>query len=715
MPVVVIPVYNAPDESIACLDSVLRHTPTDVRVLIIDDHGPDRRFFEHLDESRSSLRHRVDVHRPRSNGGFLGSCNLAFELTNPEDVILVNSDVIVGPQWYERIVAAAQSSSDIATVSVFTNNGTILSLPHRNSPCPDIVGGWSVDEAAERVARVSESTRPVIPTAVGHCFLIKRLAINLVGGFDPAFGTGYGEEVDFSQRCIRVGLRHIVADDVFVFHKGSSSFTAEARPQQIAHEAIVNSRYPWYAGAVQRVCSDTYSPLATAVLRASLVLREHSIAFDGHSLAWKWSGTQQVTIGFIEGMSRLLASRRLAVMVPPSLPDDIKHRLESLGNVDVIIIEDISTDRSLRFDVLVRPYQVNSVEELRWMKRIASRCIVAHLDFISYNNPTYFNSDHDWLTFRELTNLVLAAVDGIAWISEYVKSDANRLGLLTGSVANLVTYNGVELPDSTDSARCPARLETLEGPMISVLGVAFHHKNRLFALRILRELLGTNPDVTLVFAGPTPQPGSSHDEESEFLRSNPHVASRFVDLGAVDVPERNWVLAHSAVVLYPTLSEGFGLIPFEAASAGSPVISSRMGSLTEVIPDDVPSFGNFDPQECATLVSRMIGEGAGRRAPNNSLIARSEQFSWHESCSRMLALIDDVLKRPKNRCEGVWAEAPVPSQLYTPDYAKRLQAEQERAHSYQRWSSSIWGRIIIGTPRSMRRRLVKFAYRLVRG
>ncbi|MFM8857615.1 MAG: glycosyltransferase family 2 protein, partial [Actinomycetota bacterium] len=49
MPVVVIPVYNAPDETIACLESVLRHTPTDVRILIIDDHGPDRRFFQHLD------------------------------------------------------------------------------------------------------------------------------------------------------------------------------------------------------------------------------------------------------------------------------------------------------------------------------------------------------------------------------------------------------------------------------------------------------------------------------------------------------------------------------------------------------------------------------------------------------------------------------------------------------------------------------------------
>ncbi|NDE80773.1 MAG: glycosyltransferase, partial [Actinobacteria bacterium] len=74
-PIVVIPVYNASNESIACLESVLRHTPADVRVLIIDDHGQDREFFEHLDKKRSSLRHRVDVHRPESNGGFLGSCN----------------------------------------------------------------------------------------------------------------------------------------------------------------------------------------------------------------------------------------------------------------------------------------------------------------------------------------------------------------------------------------------------------------------------------------------------------------------------------------------------------------------------------------------------------------------------------------------------------------------------------------------------------------
>ncbi|MEY4228783.1 MAG: hypothetical protein RLZ84_1375, partial [Actinomycetota bacterium] len=524
MSVVVIPVYNAPSESIACLESVLRHTPADVRVLIIDDHGQDREFFEHLDKIRSSLRHRVDVHRPESNGGFLGSCNLAFDLTAPNDVIIVNSDVIVGPQWYERIVDAGNGSNDVATVSVFTNNGTILSLPHRNSPSPDIVGGWSVDEAAERIARVAEKSRPVIPTAVGHCFLIKRLAINLVGGFDPVFGTGYGEEVDFSQRCIRVGLRHIVADDVFVFHKGSSSFTSDARPQQIAHEAIVNERYPWYASGVQRVCSDTYSPLATAVLRASLTLREFSIAFDGHSLAWKWSGTQ--------------------LIVPTNIPRHIEERLAKLGNVDLVVVPDIGLDHALRFDVLVRSYQVNSVEELRWMKRIASRCIVAHLDFISYNNPSYFESDHEWLAYRELTSLVLASVDGIAWISEYVQKDAHRLGLLSSDVVDLVTYNGVEIPDANAPMSPPTALEKFDGTFVSVLGVAFHHKNRLFALKLLDELLERKSDVTMVFAGPTPATGSSLNAETSFLSEHPRLANHFVDLGAVTTAERNWILAN---------------------------------------------------------------------------------------------------------------------------------------------------------------------------
>jgi len=710
MPVVVIPVYNAPDESIACLDSVLRHTPTDVRVLIIDDHGPDRRFFEHLDESRSSWRHRVDVHRPRSNGGFLGSCNLAFELTNPEDVILVNSDVIVGPRWYERIVAAAHSSSDIATVSVFTNNGTILSLPHRNSPCPDIVGGWSVDEAAERVARVSESTRPVIPTAVGHCFLIKRLAINLVGGFDPAFGTGYGEEVDFSQRCIRMGLRHIVADDVFVFHKGSSSFTAEARPQQIAHEAIVNSRYPWYSGSVQRAASDSYSALATAINRASLQLRSPSIAIDGHCFASTWAGTQQMTFELIQSVARNRPEQDFTVIFSAHASDDLVARVTAQPNVRAEIVPNIMEDHAFRFDLIVRPHQVNSTEELRWMKRIANRTVVAQLDFISFGNPTYFGSDHGWLSQRELTKLVHATVDGIAWNSEYVRADALRAGVRSPSTQEVI-HNGTNHTPVSHHPMAPTSLGTMGAPIITVIGVGYTHKNRLFALRVLEELRVRDTNCHLVLAGPNPPFGSSIAEEEEFLASRPALQGLVTFLPALSDAEREWLYAKSAVILYPTVSEGFGLVPFEAARVGTPTLSTRMGSLDEVLPSGIPTIDSFDANATATLVQRILSEPDLASTIVRELCDRGDHFTWDRTGSLMLELMDRALIGPRNNVDSVWAEAPSVAAIHSPDYVDRIRASDKRAARYRLITSMGLGRMIVGPPGSRRRRLVKTLYR----
>jgi GT2 family glycosyltransferase len=711
MPVVVIPVYNAPDESIACLDSVLRHTPTDVRVLIIDDHGPDRRFFEYLDESRSSWRHRVDVHRPRSNGGFLGSCNLAFELTNPEDVILVNSDVIVGPQWYERIVAAAHSSSDIATVSVFTNNGTILSLPHRNSPCPDIVGGWSVDEAAERVARVSESTRPVIPTAVGHCFLIKRLAINLVGGFDPAFGTGYGEEVDFSQRCIRVGLRHIVADDVFVFHKGSSSFTAEARPQQIAHEAIVNSRYPWYSGSVQRAASDSYSALATAINRASLQLRSPSIAIDGHCFASSWAGTQQMTFELIQSVARNRPEQDFTVIFSAHASDDLVARVTAQPNVRAEIVPNIMEDHAFRFDLIVRPHQVNSTEELRWMKRIANRTVVAQLDFISFSNPTYFGSDHGWLSQRELTKLVHATVDGIAWISEYARSDAHRHGVRRVTSNDAVIFCGTDSEPSIATPSRPAELAKTSAPILSVLGVGYNHKNRVFALRLLARLHELGVPCHLVLAGQAPEHGSSIADEDAFLGEHPELRTIVTRLTALSDAERKWLYAESAVILYPTVSEGFGLVPFEAARVGTPTLSTRMGSLDEVLPLGIPTIDSFDVNATATLVQRILSEPDLASTIVRELCDRGDHFTWDRTGSLMLELMDRALIGPRNNVDSVWAEAPSVAAIHSPDYIDRIRASDKRAARYRLITSMGLGRMIVGPPGSRRRRLVKTLYR----
>ena len=77
--------------------------------------------------------------------------------------------------------------------------------------------------------RSSPTTRsdaaPEVITGVGFCMYVTRAALDLCGVFDEeTFGLGYGEEVDFCLRATRLGLRHLVEDSTFVYHRGGVSF-----------------------------------------------------------------------------------------------------------------------------------------------------------------------------------------------------------------------------------------------------------------------------------------------------------------------------------------------------------------------------------------------------------------------------------------------------------------------------------------------------------
>ena len=194
----------------------------------------------------------------------------------------------------EGLVDAAASSSLVATVSSLTNHGTILSLPERNEPTGQLPAGLTPDEAARRVAARSLRLRPTIPTAIGHCIYVTRTALDLVGGFDETFGTGYGEEVDFCQRCVRMGLRHVCADDVFTFHRGGASFGSGATSSRSATSS-------WWPTATPGTCRGSAGPRGRArpagrwpSTRPASRSTGVRIGVDATSLGGFWAGTQTV-------------------------------------------------------------------------------------------------------------------------------------------------------------------------------------------------------------------------------------------------------------------------------------------------------------------------------------------------------------------------------------------------------------------------------------
>lgn len=241
---IIIPVYNAPEELRECVESILRfEDTTSYQIIIINDCSPDAEVKKYL----ATLSNIENIHilENEYNLGFVGTVNKGM-MYSENDVILLNSDTVVTKSWLRKLKEAAYSHESIATVTPFTNNGTICSVPNFNED-NEIPDGFTVETFSTFVEHVSEKKYPEIPTAVGFCMYIKRSVINVVGLFDAeTFGKGYGEENDFCCRVIEHGYINILADDTFIYHKGSMSFQGDKSALLLSNLAKLNKRYPYY-------------------------------------------------------------------------------------------------------------------------------------------------------------------------------------------------------------------------------------------------------------------------------------------------------------------------------------------------------------------------------------------------------------------------------------------------------------------------------------
>ena len=239
---IIIPVYNALSDLKLCVDSIKRHTDLSLdRVLLIDDKSPDPNVFPYM---QSIEQQGIVVLQNETNQGFSGTINRGL-MYSDRDVILLNSDTIVTAGWVDKIAACGASDPAIGTVTPFSNNATLCSIPDF---CQEntVPYGMSIDEYAAVIERCSLRKYPRITVAVGFCMFIKREVITATGLFDKeTFARGYGEENDFCWRAEQLGYHHVLCDDTYIYHSGSSSFLSSEKRQLIAeHEAIIQKWYP---------------------------------------------------------------------------------------------------------------------------------------------------------------------------------------------------------------------------------------------------------------------------------------------------------------------------------------------------------------------------------------------------------------------------------------------------------------------------------------
>ena len=259
---IILPVYNAFELLPEVLRRIVHNTDLPWRLILIDDASPDpalRPYVRAWVKAQEALRpNTVSLIENNENQGFIRSVNagLKLALTYGSHVVLLNSDAFVPRGWATRLMRPFLAHDCVATVTPMSNDAEIFSVPvlcERSALAPGEAD--AIDAVAAKIH--PDAGLADAPTGVGFCMAMSIDYLRRIPQLDTGFGRGYGEEVDWCQKARALGGRNLGAANLFVEHRGGSSFGSVEKQRLIAHNgAVISRRYPHFDADVQRFIAD---------------------------------------------------------------------------------------------------------------------------------------------------------------------------------------------------------------------------------------------------------------------------------------------------------------------------------------------------------------------------------------------------------------------------------------------------------------------------
>lgn len=155
-----------------------------------------------------------------TNTGFAAGNNAAARLAQGSFLIFLNPDTIVTRGWVGKLIHALESHPNAGLAAPVTN---FSGKRNRIEPLYSNCGG--MEAFAARLAREKRGETMEIPAAPMLCAALGRSTWEKTGELDERFGAGMFEDDDYCLRLRQAGLRVVTAEDCFIHHFGSGSFS----------------------------------------------------------------------------------------------------------------------------------------------------------------------------------------------------------------------------------------------------------------------------------------------------------------------------------------------------------------------------------------------------------------------------------------------------------------------------------------------------------
>lgn len=254
-------------------------------------------------------------------------------------------------------------------------------------------------------------------------------------------------------------------------------------------------------------------------------------------------------------------------------------------------------------------------------------------------------------TFVRTKLKTFATIHDIYRIHHGTKKDAKRFTkFINDKSTSIITISGYTRNDIVQTTGCSKDIPVIpnsiefdvsmqkavpdieEKKYILDINAYIAKKNPLTLLKAF-NLIKDKTDLTLVFCG-------GYKEEliwngmQNFIKEN-SLSNRVKMLFRVTDEERNWLLTNAAMFATPSLFEGFGRTPVEAAVCGIPVISTKETSLYEATQGLCNYVENaMDEKELADTMLYLIKNPPAQKQLTETAQKLRERYK-KENCAKL--------------------------------------------------------------------------------